>query len=371
MLAKIEISNFKNFKENFVFDLSNTSSFSFNQECIKNKIVNKAIVYGHNGSGKSNLGFAIFDLISHITDKEIVQDYYKNYFNADLNETKSKFSFEFRFDKNILEYSYTKSDYQTLISEELKINGKEYLYIDREKSSIFRTSAKGAKSLKKDIGDSNISIINYLSKNTILDDNKDNNIFFKFKEFVNKMLYFKDVDGRNFLGLEQGGHSIFDDIVELNNLKDFEKFLNDAGIICKLVSKKGYESNNVVYFKFKKKEVVFSEIASSGTKALALFYFWYQRLKEENSVSFLFIDEFDAFYHHSLSKTLVEKLKELENTQVILTTHNTSIISNEILRPDCYFLMYPDRITSLAKSTTKELREAHNIEKMYRAGFFE
>ena len=151
MLAKIEISNFKNFKENFVFDLSNTSSFSFNQECIKNKIVNKAIVYGHNGSGKSNLGFAIFDLISHITDKEIVQDYYKNYFNADLNETKSKFSFEFRFDKNILEYSYTKSDYQTLISEELKINGKEYLYIDREKSSIFRTSAKGAKSLKKDI----------------------------------------------------------------------------------------------------------------------------------------------------------------------------------------------------------------------------
>ena len=115
----------------------------------------------------------------------------------------------------------------------------------------------------------------------------------------------------------------------------------------------------------------FFEVASSGTKALALFYFWYQRLKEENSVSFLFIDEFDAFYHHSLSKTLVEKLKELENTQVILTTHNTSIISNELLRPDCYFLMYPDRITSLAKSTTKELREAHNIEKMYRAGFFE
>ena len=33
--------------------------------------------------------------------------------------------------------------------------------------------------------------------------------------------------------------------------------------------------------------------------------------------------------------------------------------------------MYPDRITSLSKSTAKELREAHNIEKMYRAGFFE
>ena len=371
MLAKIEISNFKNFKENFVFDLSNTSSFSFNQECIKNKVVNKAIVYGHNGSGKSNLGFAIFDLISHITDKEIVQDYYKNYFNADLNETKSKFSFEFRFDKNILEYSYTKSDYQTLISEELKINGKEYLYIDREKSSIFRTSAKGAKSLKKDIGDSNISIINYLSKNTILDDSKDNKIFSEFREFVNKMLYFRALDDKCYMGLEQGNHSIEHDIVERKNLTDFEKFLNDAGIVCKLISQKDSFNKNKILFKFSNRELGFFEVASSGTKALALFYFWYQRLKEENSVSFLFIDEFDGFYHHSLSKTLVEKLKELENTQVILTTHNTSIISNELLRPDCYFLMYPDRIRSLAKSTTKELREAHNIEKMYRAGFFE
>jgi len=33
--------------------------------------------------------------------------------------------------------------------------------------------------------------------------------------------------------------------------------------------------------------------------------------------------------------------------------------------------MYPDKIKSLAKSTPKELREAHNIEKMYRAGSFE
>ncbi len=371
MLAKVEISNFKNFKENFVFDLSNTSSFSFNQECIKNKIVNKAIVYGHNGSGKSNLGFAIFDLISHLTDKEKVTEYYKNYFNANLDKKEASFKFEFRFDKNIVEYNYTKSDYQTLVSEELRINGKEYLFINRNESSIFRTSAKGAKNLKKDIGDSNISIINYLSKNTILDENRENSIFFEFKEFVNKMLYFRALDDKCYMGLEQGSHIIGHDIVERGNLADFENFLNDSGIICKLISKKDSFNINKILIQFQNRELGFFEVASSGTKALALFYFWYQRLKEENSVSFLFIDEFDAFYHHALSKTLVEKLKELENTQVVLTTHNTSIISNELLRPDCYFLMYQDKITSLAKSTTKDLREAHNIEKMYRAGFFE
>ena len=54
----------------------------------------------------------------------------------------------------------------------------------------------------------------------------------------------------------------------------------------------------------------------------------------------------------------------------ILTTHNTSIMSNEILRPDCYFIMKNDSIKPLSKTTMKELREAHNLEKMYKAGVF-
>ena len=38
--------------------------------------------------------------------------------------------------------------------------------------------------------------------------------------------------------------------------------------------------------------------------------------------------------------------------------------------PDSYFLMSKKQIRSLSKSTAKELREAHNIEKMYKAGSF-
>ena len=100
-----------------------------------------------------------------------------------------------------------------------------------------------------------------------------------------------------------------------------------------------------------------------------MFYFWLQRLREEEKVSFLFIDEFDAFYHHELSAFLVNELKKT-GIQFILTTHNTSIIINDLLRPDCYFLIYKESIKSLAKCTSKELREAHNIEKMYKAGLF-
>lgn len=69
MLTKIEVENFKCFNKNFVFDLSKTNSFNFNKECVKDGIVNKALIYGYNGVGKSNLALAIFDIVSHISDK--------------------------------------------------------------------------------------------------------------------------------------------------------------------------------------------------------------------------------------------------------------------------------------------------------------
>lgn len=372
MLAKITISNFKNFKKDVVFDLSNASSFKFNEECIKNGLVNKAIIYGHNGSGKSNLGFAIFDLVSHLTDNQTQPNAYSNYLNGDSSEKTAKFIFEFKFENDSLVYSYEKLDYQTLTKEELIINGEQYLFVDKAQSSTFTTTAKGAENLKKDIGNSQISIVTYLSRNTVLEEsNKHNQVFLKFKDFVSKMLYFKYIDEISYIGLEQGTKSIENDIVEKGNLEDFELFLNQAGIECKLIAREAANGQNRIYFKFDHKELPFYEAASSGTRSLGVFYFWYQRFKSEQNVSFLFIDEFDAFYHHFLSQALVERLKELTNTQAILTTHNTSLISNQILRPDCYFLMYPEKITTLAKNTAKELREAHNIEKMYRAGYFD
>lgn len=370
MLAKIEISNFKNFDDSFVFDLSDTSSFSFNSECIKNKIVNKAIIYGQNGCGKSNLGFAIFDLISHLTDKETEPKYYQNYLNANSEKKVATFKFTFKFNNDTVEYTYTKVDYQTLKSENLYINKETFASIDKTKSTTFETFAKGAENLNKDMKDSNISIIKYISTNTVLDENDTNKIFKKFIDFVNSMLYFRNLDDKCYMGLQRGGGLISSEIVKYDALKDFEVFLNDSGINCKLISKNDNDEQ-LIYFKFKNKEIDFFDIASSGTRALALFYMWYQKLKEDSKVSFLFIDEFDAFYHHDLSWAIIERLKEIVNTQVIVTTHNTSIISNDLLRPDCYFLMSNDKIVSIAKSTEKELREAHNIEKMYRAGSFE
>lgn len=369
MLKKIEITNFKNFNEKFAFDLSNTNGFNFNKEAIQNGIVNTGIVYGHNACGKSNLGLAIFDLISHLTDRKFVNTKYNNYLNANNSNTKATFKFIFKFDENEVAYEYTKKDYETLVSETLTINNKIYININKEKSTVFTTIAKGAENLKKDLKDSNISVISYISKNTILEDTLENSLFNTFIEFTDSMLLYKNLDDRFYIGLKQGNNSVSNYIVENNYLKDFEFFLNKTEIKCKLISKK-VEGKYQIFFNFEDKDIEFFSIASSGTISLAVFYVW-QKFMENENCKFVFIDEFDAFYHHDLSTVIVEKLKNMKNTQVILTTHNTSNISNDVLRPDCYFVMDDKKITSLKDRTNKELREAHNIEKMYKAGSFE
>ena len=85
--------------------------------------------------------------------------------------------------------------------------------------------------------------------------------------------------------------------------------------------------------------------------------------------SFVFIDDFGAFYHFKSAFEVCKQLFSL-NCQVYISSHNTYLMMNDVLRPDCIFLLSNNRIKSLQTCTEKELRFGHNIEKIYRAGAF-
>ncbi len=368
MLTKFEVKNFKNFKDNFVFDFTKTKNYNFNKECVKNGIVNKAIIYGHNGVGKSNLGFAIFDIVSHLTDKFKSPLYYKNYLNAESNKKLVEFKYNFVFENGIANYCYGKESTDKLIYEKLVINEKTVVSYDRRKKENVSIELKGAEALNKDLSLIKISVLKYISSNTVLIDDNFNNIFRELIDFVNKMLFFRSLDNNCFIGCETGNYGIAKDIIDKGKLKSFEKFLNDAKIKCKLKeTERGGEKK--IAFDFGENELEFFETASNGTIALSVFYCWFMRFDDPKKVSFVFIDEFDAFYHHELSEFIVKKIKGIKG-QVILTTHNTSIMSNDLLRPDCYFIMSEKHIKPLPELTNKELRLAHNLEKMHNAGDF-
>ena len=69
MLKYFEVKNYKGFKNGLSIDFSNHRDYTFHKDFIKNNIVNKGLIYGKNGSGKSNFGLALFDIVYHLTDK--------------------------------------------------------------------------------------------------------------------------------------------------------------------------------------------------------------------------------------------------------------------------------------------------------------
>jgi len=99
----------------------------------------------------------------------------------------------------------------------------------------------------------------------------------------------------------------------------------------------------------------------------------YRSLESKKNPSFLFLDEFDAFYHYEMSENVVRFFKErYSDCQVIITTHNTNLMTNRLMRPDCLFILSQyGTLTPLCAATERELREGHNLEKMYISGEFE
>lgn len=208
-----------------------------------------------------------------------------------------------------------------------------------------------------------ISLLKYVANNTIL--NK-NHPLSELMNFVKGMLLFRDNEGNSFIGIKSNVEYLNDTIVKNGELLNFEKFLKEHGINYKLESLKENEIN-MIYVKFKNGSVPFETVASTGTKSLRLFYCWKIQFSK---IKFLFIDEFNSNYHFELSSQIVKELNELSDIQIVLTTNNTYLMSNKISRPDCTFIISNNKIVSLTNSTEKELREAHNIEKLYREGQF-
>jgi AAA15 family ATPase/GTPase len=366
MLKRFEVKNFKNFGENLVFDLSEVKSYEFNSEALKNNIVNKCLIYGPNGSGKSNLGFAIFDITHHLTDRQKSPNFYVDYIYAGSAVPYAEFKYSFSFGKNSVHYVYAKTNLDDLVYEDLSINGKQVIKYIRNKEKDVTVNLKGAETLNKYLNGNKISALKYVKSNAVLAENEINKTFYEFYDFVEKMLLFRSLDTNVYIGFQTGNSHIQPDIVKKGKLKDFEEFLNRFGVKCKLkkIIVNGQED---IAFEFDKRSINFYLNASNGTRSLTLFYYWLLRLKE---VSFVFIDEFDAFYHYELAKMVVEEIKKIP-CQAILTTHNTALMSNDLLRPDCYFILDNNKIDPIYKFTDKELRKAHNIEKMYKAGAFD
>ena len=337
--------------------------------CIKDNLLNKILVFDPNSSGKSNLGYALFDIVGVLTDNRISNSQKKNLYNADSSSKIMEFNYKFKFDNDIIDYNYKKEEsYNNLIFEEMYLNQEliyKFDYKTKQLSKESKLEKIGADSLTTDLSTISISLLKFIMNNTVQD--KDS-VIMKLNSFVNGMLLFKSLEHNEYVGLETGTFGISEWIVKNNLIDDFNEFINKYTKINSKLEAKKFLNEIVITEKHKSYSLNFEEVASSGTKALIVFYFWYKNL---DRIKFLYIDEFDAFYHFELSLNILKLILEYKDIQAILTSHNTHLANNDLMRPDCYYILKDGKFKSLPDLTERELRQGHNLEKMMRQGEFD
>lgn len=363
MIKKFAVTNYRGFKKQLVWDLTGFN-YDYNEQSLYKGIVQHALIIGKNGSGKSNLGLALFDIVNHLSDKHTKSDYYSNFIYAGDVQGQVDFEYEFVFDEDELRYSYSKDTKGTLVSEELLCNGNLVFSWNQhqiEISSEFQYDEMRINQIFQRDNAASVAKILYASNPL-----ESNHYLIRLKEYVDRMLWFRSLEDRDFIGFDLMGSNIHEYIIRENLINEFTEFLkNVSGQVYDFSPTQSEDDR--LWCLIGGSRIEFSRIQSTGTSSLTLLFFWIQRIAY---ASFVFIDEFDAFYHFELGQNIVRNLFKTQGVQIVLSTHSTSLISNEMLRPDCYYIISDNHIKALNKLTQKELREYHNIEKMYRGKTF-
>lgn len=381
MLKKFTVKNYKNFRDELCIDFENISGYQFSADCIADGLISKMLIYGRNATGKTNLGKALMDIGSAMFGGLG----YRNegsFLNADSTEDSATFSYLFRFDDSELMYRYRRYSNLELCDEELMIDGrtiftcdfaaKEYNfdnlnYINAETANVERYLQSLYDSQETEEGaESKLPFLRWLVSNVAL---KNDSALIRLSNYVKRMIMITVGNGMPYR-LRRSGDFFYESLERPGKLQDLEDFLNAMGIECRLILKKLPDGQRELYFSHEKL-VPFYENASSGT--LALIDLYRRLISRIEDASLIYLDEFDAFYHYEMAENVIRFFKKkYPGCQMIMTSHNTNLMTNRLMRPDCLFILSRSgTLTALCNATSRELREGHNLEKMYISGEFD
>ena len=376
MLKKFTVKNYKNFEKEVCLDFEKTAGYQFSTDCITDGLISKMLIYGKNATGKTNLGRAVMDIRAMLSDA-IPGAETEAFLNADSEEDAATFSYIFDFDGQEMVYRYAKfSDYRlkwekleinaTLIFEcnfsERKLVFPHLEAVEAETANVERyvrvlEAGEGEQLL--------LPFLRWLISNMAL---PDDSLLVKLLNYVRSMTMV--TTGNALMRVRFAASTFFKRLEQENKLEELEDFFNAMGINCRLVLKKLPDGQIELYFSHKKL-VPFLKNASSGT--LALLDIYRKIVVAIEKASFVYLDEFDAFYHYEMAENLVRFFKrKFPGSQIIMTSHNTNLMNNRLMRPDCLLILSGEgTLTALCDATERELREGHNLEKMYVSGEFE
>ncbi len=386
MLKKCTVRNYKNFRNEISINFGAVAGYQFSLDCITDGLIGKSLIYGRNATGKTNLGKAILDIKYTLNGNFYFND--GVFLNADSSEDAASFQYVFQFGSSEVIYQYSKYANHKLRDEKLYIDGvaifqceffkKDYhfynlSYVQADTANIERyiqyleNSADEEESM-----DPGLPFLRWLINNVAL---KKDSILIRLSNYVNNMAMMTvgnaaAMENAALFQVKKKYADFFELLDTPEALHDFEDFLNTMGVEERLILKTLPDGQRQLYFSHEKL-IPFYENASSGTVALTGLY--RSLISTMKTASFVYLDEFDAFYHYEMAENVIKYFKKkYPACQIVITSHNTNLMTNRLMRPDCLFVLSgKGTLTALCNATLRELREGHNLEKMYISGEFE
>jgi len=399
MIEEFSFGNFWSFKDIQTLNMTAAKIKSKNTELDQINIfsINKDIhllkakaIYGANASGKSNVIKALVTFIRIIKDSvkeeralELIDSFqlstetenkptffqlifrigktrYRYGFEADDKSIKSEWLFStpnkreqalfIREDKLIVDINQTHFK-EGVMYQKLFKNSKDPIFTE---TSLFLThlSSTGFGKLSKEIIKtiSAISIISGLGHRGMYGVAGDSLSDSIKKKFILNFLKNADIGIDDLDTVEIANENLPDNIED-----EVKEDLKKGKIIVSSRTKFN------AYLKSEgKSDFSFGMQESEGTKKMfELSPFIYRSLKEGTP---LFIDEFDSRFHPLLTKKIVELYNSTENkkSQLIFTTHDTNLLSSDLLRRDQIDFVEKDKYGASHLYTLVEIKGVRN-----------
>ena len=396
MLLEFRCKNHKSIKDEVLFSLL-ASKDTFNSEYLYGykdlKILKSSVVYGANGSGKSNFIDAIFFMKSLVTNSINLQPGMGiPYTPHKLNGVGSESFYSVQFIKNGVRFAYGFSIEQMLVKEEYLYyfpNGRQAKIFDRtgmtyEEGSKF----KGRFNSCKDVLKPNRLMISCAANFTNITEIED-----AFRFFSEDLVIYTNANQENWM---QYSLYQFNSNPEIKNLA--LSFMRDIGVdiqdIKINIEESAFPQSELPEFlsdeyKNKLRMTPLQKITASvvypgfetdlfteeSTGIQKLFAFLCPFLDIISKGKILICDELETSLHESLLYTLLKTFLSLngkEQSQIIFTTHDTSLLSLDLFRRDQIWFT---ELNSLNRSTElyslaeiKSVRKDENYGKGYISG---
>lgn len=394
MLLEFECSNYKSIKDKVNFSMlagSDDTDKDLLKEFDKFKVLRSAVIYGANGSGKSNFINAIHfvcNLVSTSINNQPGQLIVQLPHKLCNRETSSDYFIQFV--KDNVRYAYGFSIKQNLIQDEFL-----YYFPNGRQVKIFERSGMNIKpgNKYKNVFDVSISIL------------KENRLFLScaanysnVKELERAFLFFKtdiviyNPEINNWLEysinlmqnnmemkklfidiLQSLGTGIKDVRAKLERVKisDIQKEWHIPEAVRNLINVQ--EGNKieakVIYDKF---EIDLLTEESSGIKRL--FQMICPIIDILNNGKILICDELEASLHEDIIYRIVKMFKSYKKdkfAQLVFSTHDTNLLNTDLFRRDqIWFTQLTDkRATDLySLAEIRNVRKKENLEKGYLSG---